>query len=405
MTATPAEIPAEIPTIYSAALTPDPYPVYRWYRENRPTFWDGGSWVLTRYADVRDALREPRLIASRIHPDEAWLEETGLGPLFKTHARMMLFVDAPDHTRLRGLVNKAFTPRTVESMRANTQALVDGMLDAAVKKGELDIIHDLAYPLPVTVIATLLGVPVEERDQFRTWSEGVAGFIGGTNEPEPEMMARALKSVVEMRDYFLHMAADRRKNPRDDMLTALALAEEQGDRLNSEELVANCILLMVAGHETTTNLIGNGLLLLLRRPEERRRLGQNPQLIGTAVEEILRYDSPVQGTSRMAGEDLEIGGARVQKGQHVSLMIGAANHDDAQFADAERFDVGRADNRHLSFSHGAHFCVGAALARMEGQIAIGTLLQRLPNLRLTDAPLTWRNNYTLRGLTSLPVGF
>ncbi|MBC8078512.1 MAG: cytochrome P450, partial [Chloroflexales bacterium] len=290
-------------------------------------------------------------------------------------------------------------------MRANTQALVDGMLDAAVARGELDIIQDLAYPLPVTVIATLLGVPLEERDQFRHWSEGVAGFIGGTNEPEPEMMARALKSVVEMREYFLQMATERRKNPRDDMLTALALAEEQGDRLNSEELVANCILLMVAGHETTTNLIGNGTLLLLRNPDERRRLEQSPQLIASAVEEILRYDSPVQGTSRMAAEDVELGGATVRKGQHVSLMIGAANHDAAQFADSERFDVGRSENRHLSFSHGAHFCVGAALARMEGQIAISTLLKRFPNMRLRDAQLTWRNNYTLRGLTALPVAF
>lgn len=402
---TPVEIPAEIPTLFSASLTPDPYPVYRWYRENQATFWDGGSWIFTRYADVRDALRDGRFIASRIQPDEAWMEATGLGPLFKTSARMMLFVDAPDHTRLRGLVNKAFTPRTVEAMRANTQTLVDGMLDAAAAKGELDIIQDLAYPLPVTVIATLLGVPVEERDQFRHWSEGVAGFIGGTSDPEPEMLARALRSVVEMREYFMRMAAERRKSPRDDMLTALALAEEQGDRLNSDELVANCILLMVAGHETTTNLIGNGTLLLLRHPDERRRLAENPQLIGSAVEEILRYDSPVQGTSRMAGEDVQFGGVTVGKGQHVSLMIGAANHDAAQFADAERFDVGRTENRHLSFSHGAHFCVGAALARMEGQIAIGTLLRRFPNLHLADAPLTWRNNYTLRGLTALPVGF
>ena len=396
---------AEIPPIHEAALTPDPYPVYRWYRENRPTSWDGWSWTLTRYADVRDALRDPRFVASRIHPDAAWLETSGLGPLFNTHARMMLFVDAPDHTRLRGLVNKAFTPRTVEAMRANTQSLVDGMLDAAEAKGSLDIIQDLAYPLPVTVIATLLGVPVEERDQFRKWSEGVAGFIGGTSEPEPEMMARALTSVVEMRDYFLKMAADRRKTPRDDMLTALALAEEQGDRLNSEELVANCILLMVAGHETTTNLIGNGTLLLLQNPEERRRLEANPQLINTAVEEMLRYDSPVQGTSRMAAEDIQLGEITVQKGQSVSLMIGAANHDAAQFADAERFDVGRSENRHLSFSHGAHFCVGAALARMEGQIALTTLLRRFPTLQLTDAKLAWRNNYTLRGLTALPVGF
>lgn len=383
----------------------DPYPMYRTLQATTPVMWDGGSWQITRYADVHAALRDSRMLAGRINPDEEWLAETGLGPLFHAHSKMMLFSDPPDHTRLRSLASKAFTPRVVEGMRERIQGLVDDLLDQVQATGRMDIVADLAYPLPVTVIAEMLGVPLDRREQFKHWSDGIAGFIGGTTGPQEEMMRHALQSVLEMTDYFLALAAERRAHPRNDLLSALALAEEQGDRLTGEELVANCILLLVAGHETTTNLIGNGVLALLNHPEELARLREHPELIGTAVEEILRYDSPVQGTSRKAAVDLELGGQQIQAGQFVSLMIGAANRDPAQFSEPDRFDIGRRENRHLSFSHGAHFCLGAPLARLEGQIALGTIVRRLPDLRLATDTIEWRDNYTLRGARALPVEF
>ena len=391
--------------MFDAAFIADPYPVYQRLRAAEPVYWDGGSWHLTRYADVLAALRDPRLVATRIHPDEAWMEQTGLGPLFQTHARMMLFTDPPDHTRLRSLVNKGFTPRVVEGMRPRIQRLVDELLDQVQPAGQMDIIRDLAYPLPVTVIAELMGVPLHQRELLKRWSLGIAAFIGGTTGPEMDMLQQALGCVVEMTEYFRDLAAQRRRDPRDDLLTALALAEEQGDRLSADELIANCILLLVAGHETTTNLIGNGMLALLRHPDELRRLRETPELIATAAEELLRYDSPVQGTGRMAATDLTIDGREIKRGQHVGLLIGAANRDPAQFLDPDRLDLSRRDIRHLSFSHGPHFCVGAPLARLEGQIAISTLLHRMPDLRLATEELTWRDNFTLRGLETFPVAF
>src|SRR5262245_13873439 len=298
----------EIPSIFSAAGIADPYPAYRWFQSNAPVHWTGGTWIVTRYTDVQAALRDPRLIASRINPAEEWLEQSGMGPLFQAHKKMMLFSDPPDHTRLRSLVNKAFTPRVVEAMRPHIQQIVDGLLDAVQQQGQLDVIADLAYPLPVTVIAELLGVPLDRREQFKRWSDHVAAFIGGTTAPEQKMLEEALQSVLEMSDYFLALAAERRLKPQGDLLSALALAEDGGDRLSGEELVANCILLLVAGHETTTNLIGNGMLALLQHPDQLRLLQENPALIASAIEELLRYDSPVQGTSRLAREALTVGG-------------------------------------------------------------------------------------------------
>jgi hypothetical protein len=390
--------------LWSREFIDDPHAFYRRMHAEAPAYWDGGGWVFARFADVQAALRDARFGSERIHPDPEWLEQSGMGPLFNAHQHMMLFTDPPDHTRLRGLVNKAFTPRAVERMRDTIQQLVDEMIDAA-PAGRLDLIHDLAHPLPVTVIASMLGVPQEQREQFKRWSEPIAAFIGGSTAPEEQMLRAALQSVVEMGDYFREMASQRRRNPQDDLLTAMALAEEQGDRLSTDELVANCILLLVAGHETTTNLIGNGMLALLQNPEQLALLRERPDLIGNAVEELLRYDSPVQGTSRLAKADVTLGDCEIKAGQHVQLMIGGANRDPLQYADPDRLDITRADVRHLSFAHGAHFCVGAPLARLEGQIAIGTLLRRLPNLALTGEPLEWRDNFTLRGLKALPLAF
>ncbi|NWG19233.1 MAG: cytochrome P450 [Chloroflexi bacterium] len=389
------------PDLWSQEALADPYPIYDRLRAEQPVRWTGGEWQFFRYADVQAVLRDPRLGADRIQPDEQWLAETGLAPLFNTHARMMLFSDPPDHTRLRSLVNRAFTPRVVEAYRPRVQQIVDILLDEASTRGEIELISEFAYPLPVTVIAEMLGVPADMHGQFRAWSDGVAAFIGGTTRPEAEVLPAAMKAVVEMAGFFLELAAERRRAPRDDLLTALALAEDGGDRLSEEELVANCILLLVAGHETTTNLVGNGMLALLRHPDQIALLRDHPELTAQAIEELLRYDSPVQATSRKALTGLEIAGQHIEAGQLVTVFIGAANRDPAHYTEPARLDLTRGDVRHLSFSHGAHYCLGAPLARLEGQVAIGTLVRRFPRMRLADASPAWRDNFVLRGLEAL----
>lgn len=389
------------PGLYTPAALNDPYPIYERLRSETPIAWDGFSWNCMRYADVQAVLRDHRFLAGDGLPPAEWLAATGFGPLFQARSKMMLFSNPPDHTRLRSLVSKAFTPRVVDGMRVRIQQIVDELLDQAQARGQIELIEALAYPLPVNVIADMLGIPLAQHDQFREWSRDIADFIGGTTEPEEHMLRRALKSVQEMSEYFLSLAAELRRNPREGLLSAMALAEDQGDRLSAEELAANAILLLVAGHETTTNLIGNGTLALLRHPEQLALLRNNPELDVSAVEELLRYDSPVQGTGRRASADTEIGGVQISTGQWVNVFIGSANRDPAQFHEPDRLDITRSENRHLSFSHGAHYCLGAPLARLEAQIAIATLLRRFPHLRLADAPIIWRNNFTLRGLAAL----
>lgn len=379
----------------------DPYPLYHQLRSSDPVHWDPslGSWVLTRYADVASALQDARLSAQRV----AWTGEPH-EPLSRALSKQMLFLDPPDHTRLRRLVHKSFTPRMVESMRPRIEQRVNELLDAAQNAGRMDVIHDLASPLPITVIAEMLGVPVEERRQLKNWSNDFAALIGTLSLTEDRVL-QARQSTMMMTDYLSEVVRERRQSPRDDLLSALIAAEEQGDALSAEELVLNSVLLLVAGHETTTNLIGNGLLALLRHPEERRRLLEEPALIGSAVEELLRYDSPVQFTDRIARESLEIGGQRIEPGQTVTMVLAAANRDPAQFPEPDRLDLGRRENRHVAFGHGIHFCLGAALARLEGQIGIQTLLSRFPGLRLGSRTLHWRANQVVRGLQSLPVLF
>jgi hypothetical protein len=268
----------------------------------------------------------------------------------------------------------------------------------------MDVIRDLAYPLPTIVIAEMLGVPAGDRARFKQWSDDFAVFLGSFN-PTPEQQQQALASVLELKEYFRALVPELRRRPRGDLLSDLATAEEQGDMLSEEELLANCTLLLFAGHETTTNLIGNGLLALLRHPDQLHRLRAEPRLVGSAVEELLRYESPVQGTRRLAKEAVTVDGRRIERGQFVLLLLGAANRDPEQFPDPDRLDVTRSEVRHLAFGHGPHFCLGAPLARLEGQIALGTLLQRTPGLRLETETVAWREQFALRGLKSLPVSF
>ncbi len=386
----------------------NPYPLYEQLRSEDPILWDDllGRWVLTGYANVLACLRDPRMSAERVGALRSQLPEDvikELQPMERVFESWMLFLDPTDHTRLRGLVNKAFTPRRVEAMRPHIQQIVDGLLDQVQNTGRMDVIHDLAFPLPSTVIAEMLGVPPEDRDQFRRWSSDIVGISGLIIDPDRAV--RAQKSVLALMDYFREIVAQRRASPRDDLISAMIAADDQGKFLSEKELLATCILLLEAGHETTTNLIGNGLLALLRNPDQLRTLRENPSIVGSAVEELLRYDSPVQLTARIASEDLEIGDKRVSAGDMVVLLLGASNRDPAQFLNPNILDLYRRDNRHLSFGQGIHYCLGAPLARIEGQIAFNTVLRRCPGLELTGEPLEWRQAVSLRGLLALPVRF
>ena len=383
----------------------DPYPMYHRLRAEDPVHHSPlGFWVLTRYPDVMAMLRDPRLTKEPIAAFVAArfgmaVPPPGLG-------LSMLDRDPPDHTRLRGLVSKAFTPKALESLRPHIQQIVDDLLAHAAGKGEIDLIEEFAYPLPVRVICEMLGVPVKDHERFKAWGLDIArGLDAIMLPPDSEVGQRSVSGRRALADYFRELIAERRAAPRDDMLAALIAAEEAGDKLNEEELLATCILLLVAGHETTVNLIGNGTLALLRHPDQLRKLRERPGLIVTAVEELLRFDGPVQRTARIPSEDITIGGQTIGKGEMVMPFLGAADRDPTQFPDPDRLDITRADNRHIAFGMGIHFCLGAPLARLEGQIAINTLLARLPRLDLaTDRP-QFRQSLTLRGLQALPLSF
>jgi cytochrome P450 len=382
----------------------DPYPMYHRLRAEDPVHHSPlGFWVLTRYPDVLAMLRDPRLtkepIAAFVAARFGVAVPPGLG-------LSMLDRDPPDHTRLRGLVSKAFTPRALERLRPEIQQIVDGLLDEARDRGSMDLIEEFAYPLPVRVICEMLGVPVKDHERFKGWGLDIArGLDAIMLPPDSPVGQRSVSGRRALAEYFRELIAERRAAPRDDMLSALIAAEEAGDKLSEEELLATCILLLVAGHETTVNLIGNGTLALLRHPAELQKLRDNPGLIGSAVEELLRFDGPVQRTARIPSEDITIGGQTIGKGEMVMPFLGAADRDPTQFPDPDRLDITRSDNRHIAFGMGIHFCLGAPLARMEGQIAINTLLARLPRLTLaTDQP-RFRQSLTLRGLEALPVSF
>jgi cytochrome P450 len=388
---------------FDPAFNADPYPFYHRLRAEEPVHRHPmGFFVLTRYDDVAMILKDPRfgkggyekLLAARFGGQG---DEPGI-------ASSMLFKDPPDHTRLRTLVSKAFTPRVVEAMRPHIQELVDRLLDAVDGRGSMDVIADLAYPLPVTVISEMLGVPRDSGDTIKRWSLDIARSLDAIAMPvDQEVIERGNAARRALTDYFRGLVAERRRRPGRDLLSELIAVEEQGDRLTERELLATCILLYVAGHETTVNLIGNGTLALLRHPDQRRRLAADPSLIASAVEELLRYDGPVQRTGRLADADVKVGGVEIPKGSLVLGLVGAANRDPAHFPDPDRLDLGRADNRHLAFGWGIHFCLGAPLARVEGQLALGTLVRRFPKLALATPTVEWRPSATLRGLKSLPV--
>jgi pimeloyl-[acyl-carrier protein] synthase len=371
----------------------DPYPLYRYLLAAAPVQRNEllEAWTVARHSDVVTVLTDPRFSADR----------TGISPEGYEVAKSMLVSDPPDHTRLRTLVQKAFTPRMIDQLRPRIQGIVAELLDAALQRGdEFDVVADLAYPLPVIVIAELLGVPVEDRATFHDWSATLAASLDPV--VSSDLMDRTWVARDALHAYLRGIIAQRRRQPKSDLISALVAVEERGDTLREPELVVMCTLLLIAGHETTVNLIGNGTLALLKHPDELARLRETPGLITTAIEELLRFDSPVQMTGRILTDTVELGGKVIEKGEFVLPLLGAANHDPLQFSEPERLDLTRNPNPHVAFGRGIHFCLGAPLARVEGQIAIGALLQRCPNLRLNGDPLR-RDQITLRGLSSLPV--
>jgi cytochrome P450 len=384
----------------------DPYPLYRRLQTEDPVHWDPflHAWVVTRYSDVVTVLQ--RFSATRM-PTPEQLTSVGLSelnPVAQVLVRQMIFMDPPAHTRLRALCAAAFTPARAAALRSHIQEITDSLIDAVLPKGRMDVIADLADLLPATVTAELMGVPVADRDQLKTWSKDFSEILGNFQH-NPERAAHTLKIVEAMTAYYRDRIREQEQNPRDGVVRALMTAEIDGDRLSEDEVIANCIITMTGGQETTTNLIGNGLLSLLRNPEELARLEASPSLVTSAIEELLRYESPIQHTGRLAPADTELGGKLIRKRHAVISVIGAANRDPERFPDPDRLDIARTDNRHLAFGWAGHYCFGAPLARVEGQIAFSTILRRLRNLALEPVPLQWRNNMGFRGLEALPVRF
>jgi cytochrome P450 len=394
--------------IASPEFKANPYPFYARLRAEAPVYRvilpnKQPAWLITRYADVAMALKDERFAKDKLNSltPQQLARQPWVPGMFKPLERNMLDLDGPDHTRLRALVHKVFTPRLVEQMRERIQTLADELLDAVEGQGRMDVIRDYALPLPTTVIAQMLGVPAEDRYRFHRWSSAI---VSSTSSGWGIM--KAIPNVMAFMRYIQKSIKARRANPQDDLMTALVQAEEAGDQLSEDELLAMIFLLLVAGHETTVNLIGNGMLALLEHPDQLEQLRNNPALIKPALEELLRYASPVEtATERYAREDISIAGVTIPRGGLVYAVIASANRDERQFANPDTLDITREPNQHLAFGHGVHYCLGALLARLEGQIAIWTLLQRSKDLQLAAAPsaLRWRRGLVVRGLEALPV--
>jgi pimeloyl-[acyl-carrier protein] synthase len=386
----------------------NPYPLYARLRTEDPVHWDPflHAWVVTKYPDVIRVLHH--FSANRTPSPEqlSAMNLSALNPIAKVMVRQMLFLDPPDHTRLRALASAAFTPSRVERLRSHIQEIADNLIDGILSRGlRMDLVADFAAPLPAIVTAEMLGVPIADHEKLKDWSADFAEMLGNFQH-NPDRFPRVLRSVESMGAYFRAAMDEQREHPRDGLISAMMAAEIDGGKLSDDEIVANLIVTMVGGQETTTNLIGNGMLTLLKNPAAKEQLRADSFLIQSAVEELLRYESPSQHTARLAPEDLEMGGKTIRKRQAVIAVMGAANRDPERFPDPDRLDLARQDNRHVAFGWAAHFCFGAPLARIEGQIAFETLLRRLPNLALENSkPPEWRHNLGLRGLTGLQVSF
>lgn len=387
-----------------------PYPTYHDLRNLDPVHWSQiGVWVLTRYADIKAVLTDRRFatdsLPQRLGNKSKYVQnnQEGFEVLKQATTKFLFFMNPPDHTRLRGLVSKAFSYAEVEKLRPQIKKTVDELLNEVVQKENIDLIADFAAPLPVIVIAKMLGIPTQDCPMLHEWSTNLSRIL----DPLLSLQEyQYLNEVVQkFQRYMYDLILEKEKKPKEDLISALISARDRGDKLKPEELSTICVQLFVTGEETTINTIGNGMMALLKHPEQMEKLKQEPAIISSAVEEILRYDSPVQFTGRCATENLEIDGKTIKKDDRVLLVLGAANRDPAQFSHPDRFDITRCDNRHLAFGDGIHYCLGGILARIQAQIAINTLVQSLSNLTLSTERFEWRKNIYLRGLKSLPVTF
>ena len=405
-----SDVPAALSAkqFFTPELLEDPYPVYRRYLDG-PGFQfltlHGGVWAVFKHADCSTFLRDPRLSARRTgalideFPVEKQKEFTELA---RTLGLWMLFFDAPEHTRLRKLMNKGFSSAAIECLRPQIEKIVDRLLMPLRGNDPIDIVPQFAHPLPAYVIAELLSVPVSLHDKFIHWSNAIATLFGNPYRTLDDLIA-AQQAIHGLTSYFRESVTVRRKQKGSDLISLLMEIEEDGDVLTEEELYAQCVMLLFGGHETTRNLIGNGLYTLLRHPEQASELRDNPELIRSAVEELLRYESPVQYTGRMVLEDFELREVLARRGQEIIFMLGAANRDGSQFKDPDRLDLKRSKNPHLAFGAGAHFCIGNQLARLEGQVAILKILQEFPKMRSVSAEPKWLPNFSFRGLRALIV--
>ena len=395
--------------MFDSDFITNPYRAYSHLRAAAPIYWmenfRNGAWLVTRYADVLAGLHDPRLSSQRSHnltaalPSETQSEFATFNRIF---SRWMLFLDPPEHSRIRKLLNKEFTPNMIQRLRPRIQQVVDSLLDDVAGKSEIEFMTEFANPLPVRVIAEMLGIPVADQSDFQIWSDDLASFFGNATS-SVDTARRAQNSLVSLTEYFRAMLPERRAHKEDDLVSLLLRVEEEGEMLTGEELLAQCTLLLVAGHETTRNLLGNGLLALLRYPDQFAKLRENTALINSAVREFARFDSPVQFSGRAATEDFTWYEQEIKKDQTVILLLGSANHDPEKFSAPEQLEITRDEGIPLSFGHGTHFCIGAALAYTEAEIAFTTLIERTSDLRLLDDVPAWRSNLSFRGLSKLPL--
>jgi cytochrome P450 len=391
----------------ASANIQDPYPLYDWLRTHEPVHWSPSlsAWVVTRHADVLEVFNRPERFSSdrfRIASRPSASQRSSVQAVAAVLRNWLVFRDPPDHTRLRALLQKSFTSRHLDRSRDRIQSTIDDLVDGALARGEMDFIRDFAFPLPAIVIATLLGAPVEDIEPIKRSSDRLAAYIGGAVDARDNFQ-EAQAGLRELIDYFGTLLTERRRHPQDDLMSLMLRAEHEGERLSGEEVAANCVLLLFAGHETTTNLLGNGLFALLRHPEQEAVLRHTPALLERAVEEFLRYDAPVPATTKVATQEVEWHGARIRQGDFVLPFMGAANRDPQRFDDPDTLDVTRRANRHVAFAHGIHFCLGAPLARLEAQLAFETILRRIPRLRLSTATPTYKPQIFLRGVEALPL--
>jgi cytochrome P450 len=396
------------------AVTSDPYTYYRHYREKDPVHWGvssnpnlPGAWYVFRYEDVMKIMEDRRFGREHIKRDD--VETTPVPTAYNTFLTMVskwiVFREPPDHTRLKSLVSKAFTPKVVENLRPAVYQIADSLLDKVHARGEMDLVEEYAFPLPIMVIAIMLGANPHDHPQFRKWALALQNASASRLKPPPEIYDNAEKASQEFIEYFKPIISDRRANPQEDLISNLVKAADEGDKLTDEEIVATCTHLLTAGHETTVNLIAKGTLAFLQNPQAYKLARSHPEFMPNAIEEIIRYDTPIQMVTRWAYADMEIGGKFIKRGDSVGIMLGSANRDPERFQNPEIFDIQREDTKNAGFGGGIHYCLGSALARAEGQIALNVLLNRLPQLHLVSENIDWANNIIFHGPNHLQVAF